>query len=446
MDELSEGLIISIHLQDIEEVLAARKGKGREGDLAASNDELAFNTYRRYLQDSEQCIIDRRMAESLEEAMRMDCDVLAEIASVEGVAKSDRDLALRLGGGSVEGASPPDLESGEWASALDHKSGVSEIAMNEWQARLMLEDQMGVRGQWFEFCYRGPWHRPSDRYVAKMIEPQGRCEICFGTFSASHTLDAPCGHTYCQSCMKKVFLNACLDEMLFPPRCCRREIPFHMAEKVLSRREVSEFESKSREYISKDRTYCCRPTCSKFISSDYIRGDIGTCPKCFVGTCVMCKKEQHPGDCPEDKSLNLTLELAARSGWQRCKNCHALVEISSGCHHMTCRCKAEWCYKCGVPWKKCECSDWDDGRLDRRAEELAMRGAPPNANQATIVDLVGVYRGNLQGNHECQHVSGWNFRNGKAQCEMCFGSFRCYIFSCKGCELLACNGCRKNRI
>ncbi|KAG0134774.1 hypothetical protein HOY82DRAFT_635731 [Tuber indicum] len=423
MDELSERLVISLQLQDIEEV---------QGDLAASNDELAFNTYRRYLQDSEQAIIDRRMAESLEEAMRADCDVLTEIASVEGVAKSDRDLALRLQRACEGEASSSDSGSEQWVSASDHTSEVSEIAVNEWQARLMLEDQTGVTP--------GPSWMPTRR------EPQRGCEICFDKFSVNLTLSAPCGHIYCQSCMKEVFLNACVDETLFPPRCCKREIPFHMAEKVLSGKEVSEFRSKSREYSSKDRTYCCRPTCSEFIPSDWIRGDVGTCPKCFSVTCAMCKKEQHPGDCPQDKSLDLTLELAARSGWQRCKNCHALVEISSGCHHMTCRCSAEWCYNCGVTWKECECSDWDDGRLNRRAEELAMRGAPPNANRATIADLVGIYRTNLQVNHECEHVSGWRFLSGGAQCEMCHFNLPSYIFSCKRCELLACNRCRKNRI
>ena len=167
--------------------------------------------------------------------------------------------------------------------------------------------------------------------------PKKSCQICFDTFPATSTVSAPCAHIYCQSCMKEVFLNACVDEMLFPPRCCKKEIPLDTAEKVLSGEELLEFRSKSSEYSSKDRTYCCKPTCSEFIPSDRIHGDVGICPKCFTGTCVMCKKERHFGDCPKDKSLDLTLDLAARSGWQRCRSCHALVEISSGCHHMTCR-------------------------------------------------------------------------------------------------------------
>ncbi|PWW80122.1 hypothetical protein C7212DRAFT_273716 [Tuber magnatum] len=408
MDELSEKLIISLQLQDIEEVLAARKGKGKQGDLATSTDELAFQAYRKHLHDSEQSIIDHCMARSLDGAVRADGDILAEITLAERIVESDGDLALRLEGKIRRRLSPIDPESRALALGSDRGDEVTEIAMNEWQARLMFEEQTGS-------------------------EPKNKCQICFDTFHASSTLCAPCEHIYCQSCMKEVFLNACIDEMLFPPRCCKKEIPLHIAEIVLSGKEVSE-------------TYCCKPACSEFIPPDQIQGDVGSCPKCSAGTCIVCKKERHLGDCPEDKSLDLTLELAAQSGWQRCRNCHALVEISSGCHHMTCRCKAEWCYKCGVTWKQCGCGDWDDGRLTRRAEELAMRGAPLNANQAIMAGLVGRYRRDLQVNHECQHVSGWRYRAGGAQCEMCYYYLPGYLFACKRCELLACNRCRKNRI
>ena len=74
MDELSEKLIISLQLQDIEEVLASRKGKGKQGDLASSNDEFAFDTYRQCLRDSEQDIIDRCLARSLGEVVWADGD------------------------------------------------------------------------------------------------------------------------------------------------------------------------------------------------------------------------------------------------------------------------------------------------------------------------------------------------------------------------------------
>lgn len=32
--------------------------------------------------------------------------------------------------------------------------------------------------------------------------------------------------------------------------------------------------------------------------------------------------------------------------------CRALVELAHGCNHITCKCGAEWCYKCGALWRR----------------------------------------------------------------------------------------------
>jgi hypothetical protein len=39
---------------------------------------------------------------------------------------------------------------------------------------------------------------------------------------------------------------------------------------------------------------------------------------------------------------------------------------------MTCRCRAEFCYLCSIPWKNCKCSQWDEARL---LEEARVRTA-----------------------------------------------------------------------
>jgi len=140
MDALSEKLIISLQLQDIEEVLASRKGKGKQGDLAASNDEFAFDTYRKYLRDLEQDITDRSLARGFGEAVWADGDTPAK-----RVVENDSNLVLRLGGEDEGDVSPTDSESGTLASWSGHVDKVPEIAMNEWQARLWFEDQTGVR-------------------------------------------------------------------------------------------------------------------------------------------------------------------------------------------------------------------------------------------------------------------------------------------------------------
>jgi hypothetical protein len=52
----------------------------------------------------------------------------------------------------------------------------------------------------------------------------------------------------------------------------------------------------------------------------------------------------------------------------RCFRCNALVEHNQGCRHMTCLCKAQFCYVCGLKWQTCEC---DDNQLER-AQTLAQ--------------------------------------------------------------------------
>lgn len=51
----------------------------------------------------------------------------------------------------------------------------------------------------------------------------------------------------------------------------------------------------------------------------------------------------------EDAAL---LGVAGERGWKPCPQCRALVELAHGCNHITCKCGAEWCYKCGALWKK----------------------------------------------------------------------------------------------
>lgn len=164
-----------------------------------------------------------------------------------------------------------------------------------------------------------------------------KCASCMEVFPKTEILNATCAHAYCHVCMKQLFKNACKDEQLFPPRCCRQEIPLDVALPFLSNEDAGEFLDKIEEFTCEDRTYCFQPSCSKFISANNIICGVGSCPNCYFATCTLCKKEYHTGDCPEDPSMKLTLETAAANGWQRCQRCHAIVERSHGCQHMTCR-------------------------------------------------------------------------------------------------------------
>ena len=95
----------------------------------------------------------------------------------------------------------------------------------------------------------------------------------------------------------------------------------------------------------------------------------------------MCKRAAHPlgQDCPDDAELEAVLKMGERSGWRRCYKCRTLVELVQGCTHITCRCKAQFCYICGAVWDpQVGCPNFCNGEEEmerRRAEEEARQAA-----------------------------------------------------------------------
>lgn len=98
MDYLSLQLAIALQLQDVEVAISTRKGKGKAGDAITSNDEVAFNDYRNYLEISAQILLDQRLAQSFDRAVKTDADELMQITRMELRDESDRKLAFRLSG------------------------------------------------------------------------------------------------------------------------------------------------------------------------------------------------------------------------------------------------------------------------------------------------------------------------------------------------------------
>lgn len=101
----------------------------------------------------------------------------------------------------------------------------------------------------------------------------------------------------------------------------------------------------------------------------------------------MCKMRAHPlgQDCPSDYELDQVLRIGEKSGWRRCYKCRTLVELTQGCTHMTCRCKAQFCYICGAIWDPdIGCPNICNGEeeLERRRMEEAQREAEMEAEKA----------------------------------------------------------------
>jgi len=283
------------------------------------------------------------------------------------------------------------------------------------------------------------------RRVADWWSAAKECVSCLDQKSHYEIIVPRCNHPYCQECLCELFQKSFMDESLFPPRCCHNNLEGAELAFLLSKDLLEKFEEKKVEFGTDDRTYCHIKTCSTFIRPRPAPQRRADCPKCGAETCFRCKQEYHRGACLENTEDQAVLELAEGLGWRRCSRCNTMVELVHGCHHMTCKCRYEFCYLCGGPWipKTCNCPTWDERRLLERAQAIADRDGHINGNeQAGQVERAAAM---LRERHECDHLEYESF-GGQFECEECHDEMPLFIYQCRQCEIRVCRRCRFNRL
>ncbi|KAL8417392.1 hypothetical protein RB596_007496 [Gaeumannomyces avenae] len=234
------------------------------------------------------------------------------------------------------------------------------------------------------------WRKGSTRGTAGLPISCICCRDDFSKMQALQTL--PCGHTYCNDCLVIMINQSIRDESKMPPRCCTQPITSSIVRAVLGREEQQTFLKAVLQFGTpwESRIFCPNSACGEFIRP---RGRIDPkhpfdviCRRCRTHACIMCKRDAHPlgQDCPADWELDAVLKMGEKSGWRRCYKCRTLVELSQGCTHMTCRCKAQFCYICGAVWDVAVgCPNYCNGEeeLERRRLEEEARMAELEAEK-----------------------------------------------------------------
>jgi hypothetical protein len=173
------------------------------------------------------------------------------------------------------------------------------------------------------------------------------CASCFDDTPSREAVSLACTHYYCSECFITMIQTSMQNESFWPPKCCLQEIPRPKIIKQLPDEILKEFSVKEREYTTptKDRWYCTQPECGKWFEGRKV-GGLTKCPHCNGEMCVFCRGEKHKvGEhCAQDKGQRLLEEEAILEGWRKCYNCQAMVELMTGCRHITCTCKAEFWY------------------------------------------------------------------------------------------------------
>ncbi|CZS81087.1 unnamed protein product [Fusarium graminearum] len=289
------------------------------------------------------------------------------------------------------------------------------------------------------------------------------CIACNNQFPPLALFKPSCSHEYCRACLVGLVRSSLQDESLFPPKCCGQTIPIKQG-RWFSPQLVGQFQAKKLEFDTPNRTYCSEPSCSTFIPPVFIAGEIAICPRCNRRTCIHCKGSHHTGVCPSDTASQQFLQLAVQNGWQQCYSCHRVVELDTGCYHMSmffyifgyvfalliyikaCHCRAEFCYLCGKRWKLCSCPQWDEDRLIRQANAVVDRDDNVDRMDAAMRQAhVEEGRVNLMENHECPHRV-WGLRAGDHQCGDCYDITHRFIYECSQCHIMVCRLCGFNRL
>jgi hypothetical protein len=369
----SEALLFRLQLEEIEALKAAQKGKHLEG--RGTDHEYALELYEQELANQDLLMSDRQFADIMSEGVQSDADVIGAIQ----VEENDSRREHRLAGSTLSGAAQSTKSAkednayvhledrfAEQLSRLSQFEDLLGLPRSSWESLTASSSREATKPAKEDSADTGFENKlAQDLSILNKVKisygiPTSRLEsltasssrsgvdlrtlsgprkiVCTACQDEKHFVDTaqvPCGHHYCRTCISKLFEDAVSDESLFPPRCCRQNIPLSSATHFLAPALLLKFRAKSIEFSTPNRTYCHRESCSAFIPPSRIHGHTGRCPSCFHETCTLCKQNSHTGDCPTDTGLQSLLELSTSEGWQRCYSCRRVVELDTGCNHIT---------------------------------------------------------------------------------------------------------------
>lgn len=418
MDVETEAVALQLQLDDIEVLLQVATVKDEILSLQAAKEELELALARNH---------DRQLAERLDPGRQVDVEMIAQAAEeLRGVARS-YELIRRLEPRNAGIATPQSI-----------RDNLDELEQNPRRRhrRNPTEDVI------------------SD--LATILGGPSQCAACLDTREGLIRLP-DCTDEYCNDCLRELFERSLKDTELFPPRCHKAEIPLELVQHLFTPDFIRAFLERRVELSTPNPTYCFVKTCAKFIHPDHIDGGIAQCPTCKARTCTHCKGEAHPDTryCPQDPGVVKVLQMMRENRWQQCFNCKQIVDLALGCNHITCYCRAEFCFVCGLPWKTCRCDVWEERRLLLQAEQRVARRNGPNgnANAQHRAHQIQQQAMHILQHHECDHDrehverrdrndrrDAWNMT-----CEVCEDEMDIFIYHCNRCDTDLCRRCLVNR-
>ncbi|KAL8870688.1 MAG: hypothetical protein Q9174_003327 [Haloplaca sp. 1 TL-2023] len=357
MDDETATLIATLYQEDLEELKTNAKAEGREDD-SPSDIDLALRMQQDALDEAETSRKDRLMARSLGQTIRDDSASIQDLRDEDHVAGAHHIMASELNGNAQMRAPEHDnsaISDEDFArlraynEEREQNVSVTEL-MHELHLDNNREDDKDVTS-----VANSHLNQPESDIASvansHLNQPEsstsaairgGRVDEirrgpCASCEDFKEVVEVPCKHIYCRDCLRQLFTAATIDETLFPPRCCRQEIPLSLIADCLVPNLMRTFHEKAIEFTTVDRTYCHVPQCAAFIAPTQVEQGVGQCskPGCGLTTCTKCKKKAHLGTCSAENEFEDTLQLGQEAGWQRCEKCRMMIELDMGCYHIT---------------------------------------------------------------------------------------------------------------
>ncbi|KAF7323970.1 RBR-type E3 ubiquitin transferase [Mycena kentingensis (nom. inval.)] len=349
---------------------------------------------------------DALYAQRIQNASVADMQYAQKLAAAEKKLMLDAEFARRLQAMDSEGREMDGMDDAESIMGRDAIDSIMASDLNSKGKGKSIKVEAGD----YKSVYKrqqqsiGVFKKEEDTNVS--LSPYAKCGICmdafqptFSPYTASLTANSssrvafgirlPCPeqHGYCVDCLTSYIDTKLTPDgkagvagiMVFPIRCpeCPKNvfvdgISDEVAARVIGPEKMVHWDHQkllhSIPYI-----YCPNPKCSAIVETPEENDETqAVCPFCQLLMCVACRVAWH-GDlsCEQYQALpvderspedRLLLELAKvlalipfspasnhfkAKHWRRCPNCSSLVELVSGCNHMTCRCGTHFCFKCG---------------------------------------------------------------------------------------------------
>jgi ribonuclease HI len=161
-----------------------------------------------------------------------------------------------------------------------------------------------------------------------------RCSICKEEKLSCVMVKLKCSHKFCSNCVK-TYVDEKVESSLVPVSCPESKCKYNISvTECKSFLPVTSFDSLIQAYKENNIFD------SGYVSSEEFRN--------------LPAEELDSGD----------LSLTENSQLKQCQQCRRMIELTHGCHHMTCWCGHEFCYSCGSEYRDshqtCECMIYDE--------------------------------------------------------------------------------------